>query len=209
MRFGIIAAAAAALVCAGQADAARYYEFEVHGGALVAGTPYAGYPGSETPGYFVDSTTRFSYDTQSNAFYLIANGNGEQIYFNPDQGGIYTMNLPYYYSSDIFSFSVDLSKVMYGDTLEFVTPSNTNFGYRLLVESRHGTTRDSYRGDLYSVLARTSDIAPATLGASVGRLSFNALPEPATWAMMIVGLGAVGFAMRRRKGLNTTASYAV
>jgi hypothetical protein len=28
---------------------------------------------------------------------------------------------------------------------------------------------------------------------------FGAVPEPATWAMMIVGLGAVGFSMRRRQ----------
>ena len=30
-------------------------------------------------------------------------------------------------------------------------------------------------------------------------LSFTPVPEPATWAMMLLGFGAVGFAMRRRK----------
>jgi hypothetical protein len=33
------------------------------------------------------------------------------------------------------------------------------------------------------------------------------VPEPATWAMMLVGFGAIGFAMRRRK-VKTTVSYA-
>jgi hypothetical protein len=33
-----------------------------------------------------------------------------------------------------------------------------------------------------------------------------AVPEPATWAMMIAGFGAVGFAMRRRR--NVTVSFA-
>lgn len=38
----------------------------------------------------------------------------------------------------------------------------------------------------------------------------GAVPEPATWAMMILGMGAVGFAMRRRQKSNvkTTVAYA-
>lgn len=35
-----------------------------------------------------------------------------------------------------------------------------------------------------------------------------AVPEPATWAMMILGMGAVGFAMRRRHKVTTRVSYA-
>jgi len=30
-------------------------------------------------------------------------------------------------------------------------------------------------------------------------LSYNAVPEPATWAMMLLGFGAIGFAARRRR----------
>jgi hypothetical protein len=36
----------------------------------------------------------------------------------------------------------------------------------------------------------------------------GAVPEPATWAMMLVGFGAVGFAMRRRKNVNTKIQFA-
>ena len=45
--------------------------------------------------------------------------------------------------------------------------------------------------------------------SSVGTIA-GAVPEPATWAMMILGVGAVGFAMRRsRKAkVNTTVSFA-
>lgn len=32
-----------------------------------------------------------------------------------------------------------------------------------------------------------------------GALSFAAVPEPGTWAMMLLGFGAVGFSMRRRR----------
>ena len=32
-----------------------------------------------------------------------------------------------------------------------------------------------------------------------GGVAFAAVPEPATWAMMLMGFGAIGFAMRRRR----------
>ena len=32
-----------------------------------------------------------------------------------------------------------------------------------------------------------------------GSISFGAIPEPATWGMMLLGFGAVGYAMRRRR----------
>ena len=37
------------------------------------------------------------------------------------------------------------------------------------------------------------------LSTYTGDISFAAVPEPSTWAMMLLGFGAVGFAMRRRR----------
>lgn len=37
----------------------------------------------------------------------------------------------------------------------------------------------------------------------------NAVPEPASWAMMITGFGAIGFAMRRRREQQPKAHFAV
>ena len=44
-------------------------------------------------------------------------------------------------------------------------------------------------------------------GVYSGTISFapGAVPEPATWALMLAGFGMVGFAMRRRKGQVTTS----
>ena len=36
----------------------------------------------------------------------------------------------------------------------------------------------------------------------------GAVPEPATWALMILGMGAVGFAMRRRNKVTATLRFA-
>ena len=41
-----------------------------------------------------------------------------------------------------------------------------------------------------------------------GITAIAAVPEPATWAMMLVGFGGIGFAMRRSSKARTTASYA-
>ncbi len=41
-----------------------------------------------------------------------------------------------------------------------------------------------------------------------GSVVAAAVPEPATWALMILGMGAVGFAMRRRSKVNTTVRFA-
>ena len=49
-----------------------------------------------------------------------------------------------------------------------------------------------------------SDFAPDNATISV-----SAVPEPATWAMMILGFGAIGFETRRRKKITVRVSYAV
>lgn len=38
----------------------------------------------------------------------------------------------------------------------------------------------------------------------VDNFAINAVPEPGTWGMMLLGFGAIGFAMRRRKGTQGT-----
>jgi hypothetical protein len=39
----------------------------------------------------------------------------------------------------------------------------------------------------------------SSTGSLGGTVTINAVPEPGTWAMMLLGFGAAGFAMRRRR----------
>lgn len=45
-------------------------------------------------------------------------------------------------------------------------------------------------------------------GSYAGTLAFAGVPEPATWGMLILGFGAIGGAMRRRRNVTTKLSYA-
>ncbi|MBI0477201.1 PEP-CTERM sorting domain-containing protein [Sphingomonas sp. MA1305] len=49
--------------------------------------------------------------------------------------------------------------------------------------------------------------SPFSINGNVAAVS-AAVPEPATWAMMILGMGAIGFVMRRRKTVNMTVRFA-
>lgn len=61
------------------------------------------------------------------------------------------------------------------------------------------TTNDGTPGQLYFQVRDGAVVTPPPSGA---------LPETATWAMMIAGFGMVGFAMRRRQKVTTRVSYA-
>ena len=45
-------------------------------------------------------------------------------------------------------------------------------------------------------------------GNEVTSVSISPVPEPATWALMLIGFGLIGFAMRKRSNVRTTVTYA-
>jgi hypothetical protein len=78
------------------------------------------------------------------------------------------------------------------------------------------TTNEIYQLQNLSVTAgeyilRLEGRGASNVNASYsGTLNFSAaaVPEPATWAMMILGMGAVGFAMRRKSNVTTRVAFA-
>ncbi len=54
-------------------------------------------------------------------------------------------------------------------------------------------------GTFVVTLEGTPGTTTGSFGGSVAFQAAPAVPEPATWAMMLIGFGAVGFSMRRRR----------
>lgn len=55
----------------------------------------------------------------------------------------------------------------------------------------------------------TGESSSNRFGGAIDNVMLSAVPEPASWAMMILGIGAVGFAMRRRQKGAARWSFAV
>lgn len=183
MRFAmLVAAAGAAVLSATPAQAANIYRFELSG--TVSGTQTF-VRGSPLPvGPF---SKDFSFLTPLN------NGFGESIDFG-DYG-------PF----RIFSFRIGgLPGTLYTGSFQL----NMNTG----VYSPLNLTYDRYAGAGFcnsappgSVCSESGTTATFNIRQVAGP---PAVPEPATWSMMIVGFGALGFALRRRTTVTARVRFA-
>ena len=79
----------------------------------------------------------------------------------------------------------------------------------------HGVTDVDFTSPTLSAGSHSIDVFYADRENTGAFLSLNllstgvivtppAVPEPATWAMMLVGMGAIGFAARRRRNVSVT-----
>ncbi|MDJ0278961.1 PEPxxWA-CTERM sorting domain-containing protein [Sphingomonas sp. 2R-10] len=105
-----------------------------------------------------------------------------------------------------------------GLTASSVTFNTTAFDGGLTIELPDGDFRGFLGSQLFTgttampslltgafTLASDIDQSPVTITVSQ---SVAAVPEPATWAMMIIGFGAVGIGMRRRAAIRTEVRFA-
>lgn len=148
----------------------------------------------------------------------------------PSVGGVYsfalgTTNISFDYSlpGDTRNASVKLTNLLTGDFASYFTRDIADAngplaGYQGSQQLRFGFLNGSfptigdlnfdagvnntYRFDL------TSGGNTLTTFAKVGEGAIGAVPEPSTWALMLLGFAAVGFTMRRSKETSVRVKFA-
>lgn len=91
--------------------------------------------------------------------------------------------------------------LLYYPTQPFVDFSGLSFTTASLGDWGMGWT-----GSAYGITDSISNPSGACCGITPLSLTVTAVPEPATWAMMLLGVGAMGFAMRSRRRLALAAA---
>ncbi len=130
------------------------------------------------------------------------------------------------FSINLGSLTLTAANITSGETLQIKYWANGVFGgFAAPVDFNYSGSdyRLDMQGSVFSVVKLVNG-APEPLGSPFVSGYFNsgftnataytppvvggAVPEPATWAMMLLGFGAIGFGMRRRRHVNVRFAYA-
>lgn len=147
-----------------------------------------------------DETLNLAINTSGNTGTLL-NGDGYRVGETSDSDPFYTLTLNFDNGKTLVGNYTGLGNVFTGGTSFMdggVSYSLAEFSYRRDLGNpvSEYTATPGGDGNDYNGNFRIT-------AASVG-----AVPEPATWAMMLAGFGMIGFAARRRSSVKTTVRYA-
>lgn len=213
MRSFFVAAAAIALVPA-SANAAEFINGSFEGGTLtnpsfatVAGGNSTSINGWVVTGNSVDYIGSY-WAAQDGLRSIDLNGNGLggiQQTFDTVVGQLY--NISFWLAGNTdgnpTTKSVQVgaglaSSIFMFDTTGFSAPNNMGWkNYNFQFAATGTSTTLSF-----------ASLDPGSFGASLDNVSVSAVPEPATWAMMLLGIGGVGFSLRRRAKVERKVRFA-
>jgi hypothetical protein len=111
----------------------------------------------------------------------------ESLMFTNDLAGVYALTL------DTSSTGIDFTSAV------LTGPGGP---YNLIEEFDNGVSEFWNLSSLYLEAGQytlTINGDNRSTGSLGGTVTINAVPEPGTWAMMLLGFGAAGYAMRRRR----------
>ena len=196
--------AATLLASAGAAEAAPSYTFT--GGAS---SPASGlsviYDFDTTTPAITGSGFQIQSGTDGNgAAPAFANPGGK--YLSVLGGGSATIN----FASPVDAFSFDWGSIDDYNSLNVMTSVGNVMLNGAMVSAANGNQSSSTTNGLFTFLGNGATISGFTLTSGSNSFEIDnvaAVPEPATWGMMILGFGVMGGAMRRRQ--RTTARVAM
>lgn len=129
--------------------------------------------------------------------------------FGPSQSHCITLGMPY--SGGAFSFAFEAGDVLFGTTAGYMTPTATmgvvNSFVTYTVTGGTGRFLNASGSITGTGLLDRRPARPLNDLDLTGTLNMPAVPEPATWLMMVTGFGLLGGAMRLRAA-RTAFSFA-
>ena len=148
-------------------------------------------------GHQIDLVAVHTYDTDSQANRSTLTPGGQSQVYDLSSG----------YSSTFGGYSYAYT---YADVESYVTPISASFDYHSPLsytvqpgdETQGSVTYDAYEGSIYREEDLDFAVTNVNVSSNLSALSLDAyyfaVPEPSTWAMMLVGFGGIGVALRRR-----------
>ncbi len=213
MKFIVSTAVLALALTSTGALAAPIITFNQGSGAQIAGTTvFEDFEGIATGASI--GTNAFAYDTSSSNGAIPAFGSTGN-YGSVLSGGSYSVAFS---PSDVFSFVLGSLDTYNSLTLQFADTSSLTYDGAEIVGGlppANGDQGASYTNGVVSYDTKGgSKIVGAQFASSENSFEFDnlaisAVPEPATWGMMLLGFGAVGSVVRRRRQAQPNLAYAI
>jgi hypothetical protein len=113
----------------------------------------------------------------------------------------------------LYSITLDTSSRAVNFTTAYLTDGSTNYALSCQVGCAGGTSEFWNLDDQFLAAGQYTLVLNGNnsdTGALAGTITItdHGVPEPATWAMMLVGFGAIGWQLRRRRSSLTLAQAA-
>lgn len=196
--------AAALAVMASAASAAPTVSFAAGSGATAAGTAVFQNFESYEPGTSIGANTNV-YNTSVGGIAARPAYGSTGNFAAVLGGGSYTLNFA---ATNVFSFV--LGSLDTYNSLKLLFSDNSSLTYQggQIINDLSFPSGNQISGETNGVVTFNANGGPKIVGAtfqSTGNsfefdnLARGGVPEPATWALMILGFGAIGGALRRRQ----------